>query len=110
MTVLGAVRCKRQRHLSVTGACAQSHLHCMQIYKEFSSGFSWVPLYSLIVAEEELMNVAESPLKTGEETGEKRRRQKQWRGDFGAGGSKRMEPGATVLTRQVLVVVEESLA
>ncbi len=72
MTVLGAVRCKRQRHLSVTGACAQSHLHCMQIYKEFSSGFSWVPLYSLIVAEEELMNVAESPLKTGEETGEKR--------------------------------------
>lgn len=31
----------------------------MQIYKEFSSrGFNLVPLYSLIVAEEELMNVA----------------------------------------------------
>ena len=41
--------------------------------------FNLVPLYSLIVAEEELMNVAES-LRTGEETGEKRRGQKQWRG------------------------------
>ena len=39
-----------------------------------------VPLYSLIVAEEELMNVAESPLRTGEETGEKRRGEKRWRG------------------------------
>lgn len=67
--------------------------------------FNLVPLYSLIVAEEELMNVAESPLRTGEETGEKRRGQKQWRG----GGSRRTEPGATVLARQV-VVEEESLA
>lgn len=33
--------------------------------------FNLVPLYSLIVAEEELMNVAESPLRTGEETGER---------------------------------------
>lgn len=62
-----------------------------------------------MVAEEELMNVAESPLRTGEETGEKGRRQKQWRGGLEGGGSKRTEPGATVLTRQV-VVVEESLA
>lgn len=39
-----------------------------------------VPLYSLIVTEEELMNVAESSLRTGEETGEKRHGQKPWRG------------------------------
>lgn len=47
--------------------------------------FNLVPLYSLIVAEEEQMNVAESPLRTVEETGEKRRGQKQWRGE-GMGG------------------------
>ena len=45
---------------------AQSHR--LQIYKEFSSGgvfIRLVPLYSLMVAEEELMNVAESPRRTG---------------------------------------------
>lgn len=68
--------------------------------------FNLVPLYSLIDAEEELMNVAESPLRTGEETGEKRRGQEQWKGG-GRGSSRRTEPGATVLTRQVVV---ESLA
>lgn len=47
--------------------------------------FNLVPLYSLIVAEEELMNVAESPLRTGEETGEKRHGQKPWRGRGGEG-------------------------
>lgn len=67
-----------------------------------------VPLYSLIVEEEELMNVAESPLRTGEETGGKRHGQKPWRAGVGRGG-RRMVPGATVPTGQV-VVEEESLA
>lgn len=40
-----------------------------------------VPLYSLIVAEEELMIVAESSLRTGEVTGEKRRGKKKHGGE-----------------------------
>lgn len=83
------------------------HTVCKYTKSSPPACFNLVPLYSLIVAEEELMDVAESPLRTGEETGEKRRGQKQWRGR--GRGSRRTEPGATVLTRQV-VVDEESLA
>lgn len=54
-----------------------------------------------MVAEEELMNVAGSPLRTGEETGQKPMERS------GVGG--RMVPGATVPTGQA-VAVEESLA
>lgn len=56
---------QRQKNLSVTGLCALSHTHRMQIYRVLL-WVNLVPLYSLIGAEEEQMKVAESPLRTGE--------------------------------------------
>lgn len=53
--------------------CAQSHCThtvCKYTKSSLQACFNLVPLYSLIVVEEELMNVAESPLRMGEETGQ----------------------------------------
>lgn len=65
----------------------------MQIYKEFSSrGFNLVPLYSLIVAEEELMNGA-VPTSNWRRNG----REETWTETMegGSGVSRRTERGAT---------------
>lgn len=95
-------RCK---NICLRLECVHSLIHTVCKYTKSSPPgfFNLVPLYSLIVGEEELMNVAESPLRTGEETGEKRRGQKPWRGGRGAGEGQRVVEGrslgATVLIR-----------
>lgn len=86
----------------MTGVCAQSHTHCMQIYKEFSSRLvqfgSFVQSHSCRGRTDECSRVTRN------------RREKTWTGTMeGTGrGSRRTEPGATVLTRQV-AAEEESL-